>query len=79
MDTEGRWIDTWVAVEMGVPHDIGWGIVILNADRTVTRTCKGCGVSVTSRILGVTKVEPKPFEHADGCPMWPLLYMVQQG
>ena len=74
-----RLIDTLVSVEgFEVPTDIGWGIVTFHKDGTLTRTCKGCGVSVTSRVTEersplnprAHKVESKPFQHGPGCPVW---------
>lgn len=79
---EGRWVDTQIAVEVGVQQDIGWGTVVLNEDSTVTRTCKGCGASVTSRGRRAGHhmwVESKPFKHEDNCPMWPFLSQVKRG
>src|SRR5262245_53607888 len=65
-------IDNFVGVEVGVPVDVGWGFLVLNADETATRTCKGCGVSVTSRVVA-GEVERVAFTHADGCVVFKRL------
>lgn len=73
---EGRRLDYWVPAEVGVPVDVGWGFIVVNADETVTRTCKGCGASVTSamQLVGAMyEVEQRPFVHRDGCQVWPRL------
>jgi hypothetical protein len=53
--------------------DLGWGVARINADDTVTQTCKGCGASATS--AGVRKgntvhVAEAALEHGVGCPVW---------
>jgi hypothetical protein len=68
-------IDQWalLADRPGSAVDLGWGWARVNADDTVTRTCKGCGSSVTSPIVrqgNTIHVEPQPFEHKDNCPVW---------
>lgn len=73
---DGRIVDQWVLVEVGVPADLGWGTAVLNADGSVTRTCKDCGASVTgpSRWDGQTRVvERRPLRHEEGCRVWPSL------
>jgi hypothetical protein len=72
MSDEGRRIDSWTQIETGVPVDIGWGVAVLNPDDTVTRTCKGCAVSVTSPVErhgSVVKVEQRPITHRSNCPV----------
>jgi hypothetical protein len=32
-------------MQVGVPKDIGWAMATLHDDGSVTRTCKGCGVT----------------------------------
>lgn len=71
--------DEYVAVDLVVdrPFDLGWAVGVLNADNTITRTCKGCGASARSPFVerpdGVLDVIPAPFEHGAGCPMWERL------
>lgn len=55
-----------------VPVDIGWGIAILHADQTVTRTCKGCGVSVRTPYDPIThQVAEAAIIHKRHCPVVP--------
>jgi hypothetical protein len=61
-------IDAFVGLEIGKGTDIGWAIATLNADHTITRTCKGCGVTATSPIDPETnKVEEVLIRHLAGC------------
>lgn len=58
-------------LERGKPRDVGWGIVVWNPDNTMTRTCKGCGASVTTGFDPLTgKVPTAKIMHAVGCAMW---------
>jgi len=67
----GRRIDQYVPVPgVGVPLDMGWAIGVLNADETFTRTCKGCGITVTSPINASGDVAPLPINHKDDCPVF---------
>jgi hypothetical protein len=74
MNEQGTRLDQWVATATEIV-DLGWGWASFHEQGdaiTVTRTCKGCGVSVTSpghREGEVLRVEPRPFEHGDHCPM----------
>jgi len=55
---------------VGIPEDIGWGIAVYNADDTLTRTCKGCGVSATSAVdLATKRVAEAVIRHRAGCPI----------
>lgn len=65
---DGEWIDFIGRFAVGVPVDIGWGIAVLNADDTVTRTCKSCGVVVSSALEAKTR-QPAPVsvDHRQGC------------
>jgi len=72
----GRRIDQTVTppvpVTVGVPFDLGWAIGVLHANDTVTRTCKGCGVSVTTGIVRAgmaAEVAPAEVHHAADCPV----------
>lgn len=67
-------IDVFAAATVDEPFDCGWGVGILHADDTVTRTCKGCGATVTEQIRreagtmyargGLT-----PVQHERWCPV----------
>jgi hypothetical protein len=73
-DARGRQIHQWVAAP-GETVDLGWGTATINADDTVTRTCKGCGVSLTTptwREGNVLHVVPNEFHHGDGCAVMAL-------
>lgn len=73
-EAAGRRIDQYIPVPaVGVPVDMGWAIGVLNADETFTRTCKGCGVRVTSPIDAKGDVRPGPIEHRDNCPVYARL------
>jgi hypothetical protein len=74
MNDKGRRVDFLGGpFEVGVPVDIGWGVAVLNADDTVTRTCKGCGVSVTTAVVRsdghFAKVTEAPIMHRFLCPV----------
>jgi hypothetical protein len=64
---EGRRIDHLVWMVVGVPVDLGWGIAVLNADQTVTRTCRSCGVSVVTAVLPGGKVAEAAVHHRSNC------------
>ena len=55
-----------VRFEIGVPKDIGWAIATVHADGTVTRTCKGCGLTVVNAIGPGGQVRGV-FHHRAGC------------
>ena len=66
---DGKQID-WVGlVPVGVPVDVGWGVAVLHADRTCTRTCKGCGASATSAVNDRGRAAPAAITHGPGCPV----------
>ena len=67
--TIGKRIDSYTLATVGVPFDLGWGTGVWNADHTVTRTCKGCGVSVTTPVDDRGEVVAAHIHHADGCPV----------
>jgi hypothetical protein len=70
----GKRIDHYVMVpNVGEPVDLGWAIGVLNADETFTRTCKGCGVRVTTAVSKSGEVVPVPIQHGDDCPMFDRL------
>jgi hypothetical protein len=55
---------------VGVPFDIGWGIAVVNADHTITRTCKGCGAGARSAIDPATgRVARAAITHREACPV----------
>ncbi len=64
---DGKRIDYFGGFRVGVPKDIGWAIVVLHEDRTVTRTCKGCGVEVRSTIDPAGRVAEAEIHHLAGC------------
>lgn len=66
---EGKRIDFIGPVTVGEPFDVGWGIAVFNEDHTCTRTCKGCGVRVTTRVQANGKVEQAGIHHLDNCPV----------
>jgi len=72
---EGTRIDHYVMHPgVGVPVDIGWGWAVLNADQTVTRTCKGCKVSVTTGLTvsasgSSARVATAEVHHRPDCPI----------
>jgi hypothetical protein len=80
---EGRRVDQWVLGPTGRPYDLGWGTAVVSADEsTVTRTCKECRASVTSRAVRVglvLEVEPVPFVHRPGCTVADRLVDVPRG
>lgn len=55
----------WFAV--GVPVDIGWAIVVLHNDHTITRTCKGCGVQARTPIGPNGRVDEGEIHHRADC------------
>jgi hypothetical protein len=61
----------WFAV--GVPVDVGWALVVLHDDHTVTRTCKGCGVEKRSAVSPNGRVDEGEIHHRDDCPMFDRL------
>lgn len=63
----GQRIDSFVVIAVGEPVDLGWGIAELHADGTLTRTCKGCGVSVTTAVGTSGKVAEAAIHHGAGC------------
>lgn len=64
----GQRIDHYVLAAAGTTVDLGWGTAVWNAeDRTVTRTCKGCSVSVTSPVDAHGTVAPRYVHHHDDC------------
>jgi len=65
-DDDPKRIDYFGAFQVGVPKDIGWAIVVLHEDRTVTRTCKGCGVTARSTIGPAGRVAEAEIHH-----LWP--------
>jgi hypothetical protein len=71
--SRGKRIDHLGAFAVGVPKDIGWAIVELHDDHTVSRTCKGCGVSVRSPIRPNGRVEEAEIHHRDNCAMFDRL------
>jgi hypothetical protein len=74
MTPNGRRIDHYFAAPAaGVPIDMGWAIGVLNRDDTFTRTCKGCGVQVTTPVDAAGEVTPAPIRHHDHCPMYARL------
>jgi len=56
-----------------VPKDIGWAIVVLHADHTITRTCKGCGVVSHSAIGPAGRVDEGVIEHRADCTVFDRL------
>jgi hypothetical protein len=70
MPEDGKRIDSWNAAEVGVPFDLGWGIGVWRADGMVSRTCKGCGVTVSSPVDAHGEVTRVAIRHQDGCPVW---------
>lgn len=68
-----RKLDHFFMAEVEVPVDLGWGIAVLHADHTVTRTCKGCGVSARTAVDERGAVAPAPIQHADRCPVFERL------
>lgn len=67
---DGQRIDQYVRVPgVGVKLDMGWAIGVLNADETFTRTCKGCGITVTTPVNAAGDVSPAPIRHKDHCPV----------
>jgi hypothetical protein len=52
---------------VGVPQDIGWAIVVLHDDHTISRTCKGCGVAVRTAIGPTGRVAEAEIHHRAGC------------
>jgi hypothetical protein len=71
---KGRRIDQYTQVSaVGVPFDLGWAIGVLNADETVTRTCKACHASATTPVTPAGEVTPAPITHEDGCPIYARL------
>lgn len=65
----GRRVDNFAECDVGVPVDIGWGVIVLNADETATRTCKGCGASARSPVGRDGEVARLAFVHDDDCPV----------
>lgn len=65
--SEGKRIDHYFAGAVGEQADLGWGIAVLNANETVTRTCKSCGVSVTTPVSPRGEVARAAIHHHDGC------------
>lgn len=50
------------------PKDIGWAICLMHDNMTMTRVCKGCFVSATSRIDARSNmVERAVIKHRFGC------------
>jgi hypothetical protein len=61
-------LDHFGLFQVDVPVDSGWGIAILHDDHTVSRTCKGCGVSVRTPIDPTThKVAEAAIVHKREC------------
>jgi len=66
--TDYKKTDAYVMFQTEVPTDIGWAMAILHDDNTVTRTCKGCGV--TSRdAIGPNRRVRAHFHHRASCPV----------
>ena len=68
---QGRRLDQYATVSALGRFDLGWATAVYDG-RSVTRTCKGCGVSATSAAYvddaDILQVEPRPLHHADACP-----------
>jgi hypothetical protein len=65
-----RRIDYLGPFPVGAAVDIGWGLAVLHADDTLTRTCKGCGVATTTAVDRATgRVAEAAIGHHPACPM----------
>jgi hypothetical protein len=58
--------DSFEIFEVGVPRDIGWARATVHEDQTVTRTCKGCGVSHRS-VIQTGRFVSAAFIHRKDC------------
>lgn len=70
--SDGRRLDQYVALDTHAVEqeiDLGWAVGILHADRTFTRSCKGCGVSATTAVDNQGEVAQAEIHHLDGCPV----------
>jgi len=67
--SDGQRIDHLGVFAVGVPVDLGWAVAVLHADRTVSRTCKGCGVEARTPIAPNGRVVEAAIHHRAGCPV----------
>lgn len=58
------------AFKVGVPTLVGGQLITIHPDRTVTRVCTGCGVSVTGRVRTDGRAEQVKILHRDPCPVF---------
>jgi hypothetical protein len=71
-DYIGTRVDYIGLFQVGVPVDIGWGIAVVHDDQTVSRTCKGCGVSIRTPYDPITrKVAEASIVHEPQCRVVP--------
>lgn len=72
--SEGIRVDYIGPFAVEVPVDIGWAVAVMHENDTVTRTCKGCGVSATSAVDRQTgKVSEVAITHRTQCRYYDIL------
>ena len=67
MRDNGAHVAQTVTITPGEPVDLGWAVGLL-VEGVFTRTCKGCGASVSSPVDDAGNVRPARVHHDDACP-----------